>query len=169
MPRRPKPRAVLELTGAFRPKRHGTAAAIDIAGDVQPPDWLRGDALDFWDSSIAGLAVAGVVTAADVPAAAAACVAWSEWRRAAAALQNIAPTEPHYPRVCRAACALLTTWWRLAGPLGASPQTRESLRRMLPEPTSHDQPLLGAARFAIRDEHGNPLPGFEPRTGNRNR
>lgn len=82
MARPPKPTAMHRLNGTYRPDRHGARATEPfVEGVPQAPEWLDGDALEFWNYLVPLLVEAGVLSPLDGPVLAGLCCHWRNWSR----------------------------------------------------------------------------------------
>lgn len=79
--RKPKPTAELEALGSWRAKeRTDEPARIDC--DVECPEWLEGDAREYWDWHYPMLRANGTLSAPDCAAFAMLCQRWADWKEA---------------------------------------------------------------------------------------
>lgn len=51
-----------------------------IETDATPPDWLEGDALDYWTANVGCLINSGILSEPEKPAFAMLCQRWGDWR-----------------------------------------------------------------------------------------
>lgn len=78
--RPPKPIGAHKASGTFRPHRHADRVEVK-PGSPPPPDWLEGDALDFWNQAVPMLEDMGVVAEIDAAMLGGLCCNWSNWRK----------------------------------------------------------------------------------------
>lgn len=77
--RKPKPTAELEALMSWRAKkRTDEPARIDC--DVECPEWLAGDAREYWEWHYPMLRANGTLSAPDCAAFAMLCQRWADWR-----------------------------------------------------------------------------------------
>lgn len=88
MGRPPAPMNVKKLRGVDKknPSRVNTSEPVPAAAQVEPPEWLAGEALAVWGQLAPDLEATGILTAWDAEAFACWCEAVARRRRAALAL-----------------------------------------------------------------------------------
>lgn len=120
-----KPVAALKVNGGFRKDRHGDREHEPSSDTpVTCPEWLAGDALDFWNDVVPKLRAMKILDGADAGSLIGLCVAWSNWRREQRAY------EAEIGKIHRVNSAW-ATFDRLAGKFGLNPAAR--IRLATPE------------------------------------
>ena len=85
---KPKPTSILKLRGSRAVEKRGREIKIADQCDATPPAWLSRDAKAEYRRLAKLLIQAEVMTAADVGALCAVCVAYALWKRLAAQLEK---------------------------------------------------------------------------------
>jgi P27 family predicted phage terminase small subunit len=80
--RKPKPTAVLKLTGQYRPDRHEGTEPQPAVGIPEPPKSLTGEALAEWDRITRLLVQVRCIAELDRSALAAYCIEWAKYIKA---------------------------------------------------------------------------------------
>lgn len=77
-----KPIAILKTQGTFNATRHADREHEPTSGTALTcPDWLAGNARDFWDDIVPKLEAMNILDGIDTATLTALAVAWSNWRR----------------------------------------------------------------------------------------
>lgn len=126
MPRPPKPIAQLKAQGTFNVTRHGDREDEPSSGTaIVCPDWLDGEALEFWKAQVPNLEAMGILDGIDSSSLAGLCVAWSNWRREQDALDS------GTGHIYRVACAW-NLFSKIASQFGFDPVSRTKLATTKP-------------------------------------
>ena len=133
------PIATLKMNGNFRKDRHGDREHEPTSGSpVTCPEWLVGDALDFWNENVPKLQAMNVVDGADQASLIGLSVAWSNWTR------EQREYETGTGKIHRVNSAW-ATFDRLAGKFGLNPVDRTKLG-VEPAPDENDPFVQWLAR-----------------------
>lgn len=145
MPRFPKPNA-LRLAGSDRPSRRRTPPTPPPAS-LEPPEWITGDALDFWNRNAPLLIEQGVLRASDVTAFCVLCETYSTLMSARREMvtHGIVYTSGELTKVNPAASIYSQTaagFLQLAGHFGLTPLSRQRLDTKPTETTDELEAFL---------------------------
>ena len=86
--RRPKPTDLKRLQGNPGKRRLPENEPELLPGTLVPPDWLKGEALEFWDELVPILDEMGILSTSDRLALAALCSAFGDYRAASEILER---------------------------------------------------------------------------------
>lgn len=129
--RRPKPLAVLKLSGGYRQDRHGRRELEDPATGVpEMPALLKGEARKLWETIVPRLVEMGIARAIDAPDLAAMCMWWSIWH-------SCIKTATRNASKMQAAAKAWTHFAPLADRFGMNPSARA--RIAIPVPAKKDK------------------------------
>ncbi|HEV3417354.1 MAG TPA: P27 family phage terminase small subunit, partial [Pirellulales bacterium] len=113
---------------------------------IRRPACLKNEARALWESAIAPLIAAGVLSRTDVPAATAVCELWSLYKQSVKLAEND-PTD----KVIRVAVTdYIRAFDSLAARFGLTPIDR----RKIPATQAKSQPRIASRQIAGRISHG---------------
>lgn len=146
---KPKPTAVLKLSGAYRADRHADAHPEPPVSAPERPAHLQGEALAEWDRITGQLVALGIVSRIDRAALAGYCSAWGRMVAAEATIAaeglTIATGEGmvrQHPAV-RIAVEAASEVRRFAAEFGMTPSSRRNVKA-----SADDDGLGTLAQFA---------------------
>ena len=121
------PTAILKATGGYRADRHQDREHEPKSGtELNCPDWLAGNARDFWNDIVPKLEAMNIVDGADLGSLIGLCVAWSAWMRERVAYEDGSG------HIYKVSCAW-SMFDKIASKFGLAPTDRQKLATAKPD------------------------------------